>query len=79
MQGLSWAAGGVAQALLPVSKVWSASSVGTGRSACATPRRVFVVYTNRHPIPHVDLDAARAMFITAVVLNVCATVIRNGA
>jgi hypothetical protein len=29
MQGLSWAAWGVAQALLPVSKVWSASALVT--------------------------------------------------
>jgi len=37
VQGLSWAACGVAQALLPVSNVWKASVLVTGKSACATP------------------------------------------
>jgi len=36
VQGLSWAACGVAQALLPVSNVGNASALVTGRSACAT-------------------------------------------
>jgi len=36
VQGLSGAACGVAQALLPVSNVWNASSLVTGKSACAT-------------------------------------------
>jgi len=36
VQGLSWAACGVAQALLPVSNVWKAPALVTGKSACAT-------------------------------------------
>jgi len=36
VQGLSGAAGGVAQALLPVSNVRKASALVTGKSACAT-------------------------------------------
>src|SRR5208337_4086223 len=36
VQGLSWAACGVAQALLPVSSAWKASALVTGKSACAT-------------------------------------------
>ena len=42
VQGLSGAACGVAQALLPVSNVWKAFASVTGKSACATtpPMRV---------------------------------------
>jgi len=36
VQGLSRAACGVAQALLPVFNVWKASALVTGKSACAT-------------------------------------------
>ena len=69
VQGLPWAAGGVAQALLPVLDAWNASALGTGKSACATTPPGELAQGERSPAVLVRLDDVNRRAARKTIMN----------